>query len=60
MFALFSVTCSFGVALGIAISSVYDPESKQAALLEGCFNAFAAGGCNFASDFGDDLIETGY
>jgi hypothetical protein len=50
MFALFSVTCSLGVALGIAISSVYDPESKQAALLEGCFNAFAAGGCTSSLD----------
>lgn len=44
MFTLFSVTCSLGVALGIALASVYDAESKEAALLEGCFNAFSAGG----------------
>lgn len=45
MFGLFSVTTSTGVALGIALASIYDPESTSAALLEGCFNSFASGAC---------------
>lgn len=43
MFGLFSVTTSTGVCLGIALASIYDPESTSAALLEGCFNSFASG-----------------
>lgn len=46
MFGLFSVTTSLGVCLGIALASIYDPDSKAAAILEGCFNSFASGMCD--------------
>jgi len=43
MFALFSITTSLGITLGIGISKIYDEGSRAAALVEGIFNAFAAG-----------------
>jgi zinc transporter 1/2/3 len=43
MFGLFSITTSLGIAVGIGISKIYDEGSRAAALVEGTFNAFAAG-----------------
>jgi zinc transporter ZupT len=43
MFGLFSITTSLGIVIGIGISKMYDEESREAALVEGIFNAFAAG-----------------
>lgn len=43
MFALFSCTTSTGIALGIATSAIYDAQSRTAAIVQGVFNALAAG-----------------
>lgn len=43
MYALFSITTPAGIALGIGLSTIYDPETMAAALLQGIFNALAAG-----------------
>lgn len=43
MFALFSVTTSLGVCLGIGLSKIYDEDSRESKLVEGIFNALASG-----------------
>ena len=43
MFALFSITTPLGIALGIGLSNIYDPASMASALIQGIFNALAAG-----------------
>jgi len=43
MFGLFSVTTSLGITIGIGISKIYEEGSRAGALVEGIFNAFAAG-----------------
>lgn len=43
MFALFSLTTSCGIAIGIGTSAVFDAQSRAAAITQGVFNALAAG-----------------
>lgn len=43
MAVFFSLTAPVGIALGIAISSVYDDASSTALIVEGVFNAASAG-----------------
>lgn len=43
MFLVFSLTTSTGIAIGIATSSIYQEESRNAAIVQGFFNALAAG-----------------
>ncbi|XP_020573275.1 zinc transporter 3-like [Phalaenopsis equestris] len=43
MAIFFSMTAPFGIALGIAISSSYNPHSSTALIIEGVFDAASAG-----------------
>ncbi|GKV06786.1 hypothetical protein SLEP1_g18627 [Rubroshorea leprosula] len=43
MATFFSLTTPVGTAIGIAISSVYDETSQPALIVQGVFNAAAAG-----------------
>lgn len=43
MFLVFSLTTSTGIAIGIGTSAIYDEESRSAAIVQGVFNALAAG-----------------
>ncbi|KAK8953013.1 Zinc transporter 4 [Platanthera guangdongensis] len=43
MAVFFSMTAPFGIALGIAISSIYDSNGSTALIIEGIFNAASSG-----------------
>jgi hypothetical protein len=44
MTTVFSIMTPLGVCVGIALASVYKPESEAAAIVQGVFNALTAGG----------------